>query len=146
MAAAEEDAEAASEMNDFRQAGLAILNYESANQRFPFDVTDLEGQNNDLSWRVRVLPYLEQSKLYEQMDLSAGPTDEANSKFADKMPKILGSGGKLSKMIRIESDVNGFGGITDGSSNTIMLIEYPEGAPISKYSSQYEFIIQKLGR
>lgn len=129
VAAAKEDAEAASEMNDFRQAGLAILNYESANQRFPFDVAEIEGQNNDLSWRVRILPYLEQTELYEQMDLSAGPNDEANSKFADKMPKVLGSGGKLSKMIRIKSDVNGFANITDGTSNTIMLIEYPEGAP-----------------
>lgn len=126
--ATREEATESSEMNNFRQAGLAILNYESANRRFPFDVTDIEGQNNDLSWRVRVLPFLEQSELYEQMDPSAGPTAEANSKFAENIPPQFGSGGKLSNMIRIESDVNGFGGITDGSSNTIMLIEYPQGA------------------
>ena len=119
-----------SRQNDFRQMGLAALNFESANTEFPYN---MEGDiHKDLSWRVRVLPYLEQHELFDQLETDKGPEDEANSKFADKMPKLYGADGKNSGVSWIKSDVKGFGDITDGSSNTIMLIENPNAGPWMK--------------
>jgi len=114
----------AAEQNDFRQAGLAILNYESAHQTFPFD-----NEDDELGWRVHVLPYLDQNKTYVEFDLDEGHASETNTKMIDKMPKIMGKGGKDSTIAWIQSSVTGFADITDGSSNTIMLIEYPAGQP-----------------
>ena len=123
-------AKVVSRQNDFRQMGLAALNFESANTEFPYN---MEGDiHKDLSWRVRVLPYLEQHELFDQLETDKGPEDEANSKFADKMPKLYGADGKNSGVSWIKSDVKGFGDITDGSSNTIMLIENPNAGPWMK--------------
>ena len=112
-------------MNDFRQMALAAINYESANQRFPF----LEDTQSTLSWRVRLLPYLESNSIFDKVDLAKTAKEAPNSKFAKKMPKIFGPGGKTSGVSWIKSTVNGFANITDGSSNTIMLIENPKGGP-----------------
>ncbi len=63
--------------NNLKQIGLATLNYESAMRRLPPGVTvnyDSPNVNNNLGWGVhgRILPYLEQSSLGSQINLSAG--------------------------------------------------------------------------
>ena len=47
----------------------------------------------------------------------------------EEMPEIFGPDGKVSGVSWIKSEVGGFGDLTDGSSNTIMLIENPKGGP-----------------
>ena len=124
VARAESEAKSTNKMNEFRQAGLAVLNYESAYREFPFD-----REEDELGWRVHILPFMEENKTYRQFDMDAGVEDEQNAKMANKMPKSFGTDGKNSSIVWIKSDVNTFAGITDGSSNTVMLIEYPAGEP-----------------
>ena len=53
--------------NKLKQVGLALHNYESANQKFPM------GQRYSVAaanWRVEVLPHMEQDALYKQLNLA----------------------------------------------------------------------------
>jgi prepilin-type N-terminal cleavage/methylation domain-containing protein len=60
--------------NNLRQLGLAVLNYEGARRHLPpstnVDLTVTQTGNNT-SWGVhgRILPYLEEGSLYDQVDL-----------------------------------------------------------------------------
>src|SRR5262249_50192721 len=52
-------------VNNLKQIALAMHNYESANGHFPRAVVDKDGKRL-LSWRVAILPYLEQQGLYNR--------------------------------------------------------------------------------
>lgn len=67
--------------NNLKQIGLAIANYESVNSVFPPSATidlSVTSTGNNGSWSIhgRVLPYLEQSSLYEQVDLTVAWDDQ----------------------------------------------------------------------
>lgn len=75
--AAREAARRMSCQNNLKQLSLACLNYESAHKRLPPSaVVDfrLGNTSNNGSWGVhgRILPFLEQGNLYNQVDLSVG--------------------------------------------------------------------------
>ena len=124
--AVRKQAKAVSKLNNFRQMGLAALNYQSAFGEFPYNNEDT---HKDLSWRVRVLPFLEENEIFDQLKTDQSPEDEANAKFADQMPSLFGSDKKNAGVSWIKSKVKSFGDITDGTSNTIMLIENPNAGP-----------------
>ena len=60
--------------NNLKQIGLALHNYHDANKTFPFAwmvyATDVPGFSdlNAQVWGTRILPYLEQTALYDQYD------------------------------------------------------------------------------
>ncbi|QEL17958.1 DUF1559 domain-containing protein [Limnoglobus roseus] len=54
--------------NNLKQIGIGLHAYHDANGRFPAGATVANG----LSWRVYVLPYVEQDSLYKLFDLGAG--------------------------------------------------------------------------
>ncbi|TVP95899.1 MAG: DUF1559 domain-containing protein [Planctomycetaceae bacterium] len=60
--------------NNFKQIGLAIHQYESANRQFPPSalIRSIASVNTNASWSIhgRILPYLEQGPLYDRVDLS----------------------------------------------------------------------------
>ena len=69
--------------NNFRQVGLAVQNFESANRALPAGTTSHESLNNEgYSWVVRLLRYLEGGNIYDQIDFNddgyVGTTSEAN--------------------------------------------------------------------
>lgn len=75
--AAREAARRMSCQNNLKQLSLACLNYESAHKRLPpSTVIDFRLGNtaNNGSWGVhgRILPFLEQGNLYNQVDLTTG--------------------------------------------------------------------------
>src|SRR5690606_31743937 len=66
-------------LNNLKNIGLAVLNYEAAYGALPPAYTvDAEGQPLH-SWRTLLLPYLDQASLYERIDLSKPWDDPANA-------------------------------------------------------------------
>jgi hypothetical protein len=121
----------AADMNRLRQVALAAYNYESAMREMPF-LSDKDQTSADLSWRVRILPYIEEMPMYEQVKRSEGWESSANREFADKMPAVFGKNStSMSDIAFIQPDapVNTLAKITDGTSNTFMLLQYKAGQP-----------------
>jgi hypothetical protein len=123
----------------FRQLGLAWHNYHDTFNGFPTAVRfDADGKKTRLSWRVHVLPFLEQRQLYDEFRLNEPWDSEHNKKLISRMPAIfrpanqkLAAEGKTKFVVpRGEKTIApdgkrpiGFRDITDGTSNTIMLVE-----------------------
>src|SRR5258708_1665192 len=64
--------------NNLKQIGLAVHNYASTYQdKIPQNVLDKNGKAI-LSWRVLLLPYLEQNELYKQFKMDE-PWDSENN-------------------------------------------------------------------
>ncbi|MDZ4850925.1 MAG: DUF1559 domain-containing protein [Pirellulaceae bacterium] len=125
--------------SNIRQLGIALLNYESAYKSFPPAYT-VDSQGNKLhSWRTLILPFVEQTALYEKIDLSK-PWDDPVNAFALSQPIPIYScpstpvlidriGYTTYKVIVDSSSI--FPGstgrklaeITDGTSNTVLVIE-----------------------
>lgn len=59
--------------NNLKQLGLAMQNYHDVNNKFPI------GVNYQHNWRVDVLPYMEQSNVYDKLDFSGASDFSANT-------------------------------------------------------------------
>jgi hypothetical protein len=77
---------AASQTN-LKQVALAFLNVESAYAHFPDNLADKEGRSL-LSWRVAILPFIEEDRLYKEFRLNEAWDSDHNKKLIPKMPKI----------------------------------------------------------
>ena len=73
--------------NRLKQIGLALHNYEGSNGYFPAGIVGPKGQLG-LSWRVAILPYVEEGKLYQEFKLDEPWDSEHNKKLIPRMPKI----------------------------------------------------------
>ena len=141
-----EEAIRAGDHNNLKQVGLAFHNYESAYSTFPTNICNKDGKPL-LSWRVHVLPYIEQDQLYKEFKLDEPWDSDNNKKLIAKMPKTFeltgietkekgqtffqAFGGKKGDAIRplmLEGEQKGLGivGITDGTSNTFLVVEAAE--------------------
>lgn len=128
-----EQATEAKEINNVKQVALSMHNYYDTHKRFPFQPGP--GESDDLSWRVRVLPYLDQNTLYQQFDLSQGWDSELNRKLSEVV--VPPFGGENQKGLQwIQSDVQDFRDLTDGSSNTIAFIY---NAPMGRWTENTPF-------
>jgi hypothetical protein len=131
--------EAASRMqstNNLKQLVLAMHNYHDTYGKFPAAYsTDNDGKPL-LSWRVHILPYIEQEALYKEFHLDEPWDSEHNKKLISKMPKTYMSSKKLPEAglttyLAPVGDGTVFPGkdaiqikdITDGTSNTIMFLD-----------------------
>jgi hypothetical protein len=73
---------------------LAVANYRSVYKHYPpAYVADQNGRPMH-SWRVLILPFLEQQSLFEQYDFSQPWNSPHNLKLADKMPATYAFHGK----------------------------------------------------
>jgi hypothetical protein len=77
----------AESVNNLKQIGIAFHNYNDT-----IGVLPTNQLSNDkkplLSWRVQILPYIEEDKLYKEFKLDE-PWDSAhNKKLIDRMPKL----------------------------------------------------------
>lgn len=98
---------------------LGVHNYVSAYNEFPFLPRPEDSER--LSWLVRILPYLDETELFNQFDISQAFDSKKNRALIDRMPVVIGRGQRTS--VRwIESEVRRFADITDGTSNTIACI------------------------
>jgi hypothetical protein len=124
-------------MNNLKQIALAMHIYADTYKGAlpPAAIVDKRGKKF-LSWRVAILPYIEQGNLYKQFKLDEPWDSEHNKKLIPQMPKIYtdprmpAEPGKTYYKVFVGKDA-GFdwvrsrrlpGGFPDGTSNTIMAI------------------------
>ena len=120
--------EVTSRKNRIRQVALAVSNYSRANKYMPFKA-DAERAHPSLSWRTKLLPFIKGSRISRKMDMAKAATEAPNAQFANQMPKVFGADGALSNVMWVQSKADSLGDVTDGASNTIMVIESPQGRP-----------------
>ncbi|MFK7766791.1 MAG: DUF1559 domain-containing protein [Mariniblastus sp.] len=131
-------------MNNARQMSLALYNYHSAYGKFPAQASyDAKGRPL-LSWRVHVLPFMDQQELYDQFHLDEPWDSPHNKKLIKKMPPYLQCAGinyqndGKTVYLGIAGEGMMFGGkkgrtfadFTDGSSNTAWLVEADASAAV----------------
>jgi hypothetical protein len=133
----------AQSMNNLKQMALALHNYHDANGSFP-PTGNLSKDNKPLlSWRVHILPYIEQDQLYKQFKLDEPWDSETNKALIEKMPAIFKSpaqkndDGKTTYLAPMAKDTviapgkgTRLADITDGTSNTIMIVESNDDAAV----------------
>lgn len=112
-----------------RQMALAWHNYESAHMHFPANIVDEIG-TPILSWRVAILPFIDQLELYEKFHIDEPWDSPHNKKLIAEMPEIYFcniSDGKTNRLgiadrggvFEPELQLS-FADIPDGSSNTLL--------------------------
>jgi hypothetical protein len=132
--------------NNLKQLGLAFHNFNDTYRRLPDDIADKKGKAL-LSWRVALLPFLEQDKLYREFRLGE-PWDSAhNIKLLERMPdvyrsarvRLSGKGNTVYQVFRGPNAVFGTGrparipaSFPDGTSNTILAVEATAAVPWTK--------------
>lgn len=74
-------------LNHLRQIGLALQNHHSAIEEFPVGGTGLRSplapDERQLAWSAFLLPYMEQSNVFAQLDLDEGFDSPANATAAE---------------------------------------------------------------
>lgn len=115
-----------------KKVSLAILNFENAFHASPTQLKNSQGQPSQLSWRVHVLPYLDQKALYEKFALDEPWDSETNLAAAALMPEIYRGAMKAKDQTDI-CTISGKGSLLgsnrwlsqcmDSPSNTIMLVQ-----------------------
>ena len=128
VAAAQQAAQMMQRQNNVRQMLLSMHNYESACRVLPFNHEVEDRLSGQLSWRVKVLPFIELDLLYRKFKMNEPWDSDSNKPLADQCPELMGAG-QLSNICWIQSEANGFRDITDGTSNTICMIEVSPGVP-----------------
>lgn len=134
--------------NNLKHIGLAMHNYHDTYRAFPAGYSaDAEG-NPLLSWRVHILPFIEQQPLYEQFHLDEPWDSPHNKTLIAQMPQVyrspnsnaepgmtnyVGIAGKDGVFVRPRAGERlgiRFANITDGTSNTIMTAEVPDPSAV----------------
>jgi hypothetical protein len=131
----EEAARRAASSNRLKQIGIAMHNYHDVNKSgFPPAAKCKDGKRL-LSWRVLILPYVEQQKLYEQFHLDEPWDSDHNRKLIPRMPDVYRSSLSLpagkTTFLGIAGPSGMFPGcqslripdVTDGTSNTIFVVD-----------------------
>ena len=130
-------------MNNLKQIAIATLNFHETYRRFP--VGEFPGDDGLikykdgkplLSWRVYLLPFIEEDPLFNQFKLDEPWDSPHNLALLDEMPDVYkspSSPGSINKTrylapvgpssILGEKTKISFRDIPDGTSNTILLVE-----------------------
>jgi hypothetical protein len=74
--------------NNLKQIMLAMHNYAGANQDMWPNNSHTKTGKAMLSWRVAILPFVEQDQLYKQFKLDEAWDSDTNKKLIAKMPKL----------------------------------------------------------
>ncbi len=142
---------------NLRDLALALLNYEDTYRQFPAAASHLhrvkigDQIKTDVkskyphSWRVALLPFLDQQRLYDQYRFDEPWDSEANKKVLEQMPDVYRSPNDAPESTNTSYFV--FTGpetvfppdtatkvsqITDGTSRTISMVELKRAVPWTK--------------
>jgi hypothetical protein len=132
--------------NNLKQIGLAIHNYHDANGHMPQDIVDKNGKPL-LSWRVAILPYIEQENVYKLFKMDE-PWDSENNKiaasvaiktFLSPQAPLANPGGMTHYQAFVGPGTAFEPGkklkltdFTDGTSNTILVVETADAVEWAK--------------
>lgn len=140
-------------INDMKQIGLAIHNHVSANNTIPGPIRDKNGKPL-LSWRVAILPFLEQAPLFNEFHLDEPWDSPHNRTLLDRMPQVYAipnsstepgktfyrsfSGPRTLFDPSMKDGIN-FAHITDGTSNTLALVEARQAVEWTRPDNEIPF-------
>ena len=123
-------------MNNLKQIGLAMHNYHDTYRKFPAAYSTDDDGKPLLSWRVHILPFLEQAPLYDRFHLDEPWDSEHNKTLIPLMPRVYASPGSkqmpgTTSYLTPRGENTIFPGaegqrmatIRDGTSNTILTVE-----------------------
>jgi RNA polymerase sigma factor (sigma-70 family) len=141
-----EETDRQNSINALKLLVLAMHNYHDTNNHFPPAAVSSNDGKALLSWRVLLLPYVDQDDLFKEFKLDEPWDSEHNKKLLSKMPKIYAPvRGKnkeshLTHYQVLTGKGTAFEGtegialrdITDGTSNTIAIVEAAEAVPWTK--------------
>lgn len=139
--------------NNLRQIGLAWHNYHDVNNHFPGNIYDKDGKAL-LSWRVQILPYMEQTALFQRFKLDEAWDSPANKALSQTVVRTYQVPGRPTnqpwetyfrtftspkdagenRALLLDGDAKGakMANVTDGLSNTFMVVEAGEAVPWAK--------------
>ncbi len=141
--------------NNMKQLGIGLHSYNDANNKVPgpfvdpqFGAPPLSNPADRLSWRVELLPYIEQNNLYMGIQRNQAWNSPANQPFTSAAIKTYGdpqdptdantryrcfydNGALFSTNPR---DRVSWTGVIDGTSNTIMFAESGERVPWAQFN------------
>lgn len=120
--------------NNAKQIAISFHNYHDTFNKSPFTSPDSDEESPKLSWRVRLLPFIESQNLYEQFKLDEPWDSEHNKALLEQMPEVykasddakpgytqyVASKGK--GMTIEEGKNNRFRDVRDGTSNTLLFV------------------------
>jgi prepilin-type processing-associated H-X9-DG protein len=133
-------------VNNLKQIMLAMHNFHATNNAFPSAYTQSADGKPLLSWRVQILPYVEQSSLYNQFHLNEAWDSPHNKALIAKMPVLYACPSARAGLFREgkttylaprgpKTILRGAVGvkiqeITDGTSNTVAVVEVADDAAV----------------
>jgi Protein of unknown function (DUF1559) len=125
-------------MNNLKQIALALHNYHDVHKAFPA-VANFDAQGKPLlSWRVHILPYLGEEKLYKEFHLDEPWDSDHNKKLVTRIPNVFAvpglsdsDKGLTTYLAPVAANAMWTGTatrvkineVTDGTSNTIFVID-----------------------
>ncbi len=139
--------------NNLKQIGLSFHNFVSSNDKLPSDVVDKDGKPL-LSWRVKILPFMEQNRVFNEFHMDEAWDSPHNKALLDLMPPVYaipgseagpgntfyrGFGGKSTLFDPTAKGGLNFANITDGTSNTLCVVEAKEAVPWTKPDTEIPF-------
>ncbi len=129
--------------NNQKQLALSLMNYEAVYNSLPPAYTVDENGRKLHSWRTLILPFLEQNDLYQRIDLSKPWDDPANAFLADALVDVYRCPSSpipegYTSYVVIDHPQGIFSGststryreISDGTSNTLLLVEVPSSMAV----------------
>jgi hypothetical protein len=133
-------------MNNLKQIALAMHNYYAVHKHFPPAVVmGGEGGKTPHSWRVELLPFLEQKELYQAYHFDEPWNSPANLKVLKQMPAVYraptADAGATNAAYYVLTGPGAifhggepaeFKDVTDGLSNTILAVETARDIPWTK--------------
>lgn len=120
--------------NNLKQIALAFHNFHDVYQHFVDDDGHQQKGKGNLSWRVHLLPFLDEAALYQEFNFEESWDSKNNKALIPRMPQVFLSNGIEEKgktcVHVLTSDGALFDGnvaprmrdITDGTSNTLLTV------------------------
>ena len=131
--------------NNLKQIGLAMHNFHDSHRAFPPAANVDKKDKKLLSWRVHILPFIDQNALYQQFHLDEPWDSEHNKQFIKQIPGVyvqpthadLAKEGKTVYLVPTGKGMafEGNEGMSirnflDGTSNTILAVEAHRDAAV----------------